>query len=51
MRTWLTAPPLLFWQICLAALLAGGWAAQYPGYGAAGLLLIATEPWPGVWQF
>ena len=46
MRSWLTAPPLLFWQICLAALLAGGWATQYPGYGAAGLLLIATAAWP-----
>ena len=46
MRSWLTAPPLLFWQICLAALLAGGWATQYPGYGAAGLLLTATAAWP-----
>ena len=46
MRSWLTAPPQLFWQICLAALLAGAWAAEYPGYGAAGLLLTSTAAWP-----
>ncbi len=46
MRSWLTAPPPLFWQVCLAALLAGAWAAEYPGYGAAGLLLTVTAAWP-----
>lgn len=46
MRPWLTAPPLLFWQICLPALLAGGWAIKYPGLGTAGLLLIMAAAWP-----
>ncbi len=46
MRSWLTAPPLLFWQICLPALLAGAWAIKYPEFGAAGLLLIITAAWP-----
>ena len=46
MRSWLTASPLLFWQICLSALLAGAWAIKYPEFGAAGLLLIITAAWP-----
>lgn len=46
MRSWLTAPPPLFWEICLPALLAGGWAAQYPIFGLAGLLLITVAAWP-----
>ena len=56
MRSWLTAPPPLFWEICLPALLAGGWAAQYPIFGTAGLLLSITAAWPflrrdGNWKF
>ncbi len=56
MRSWLTAPPPLFWEICLPALLAGGWAAQYPIFGTAGLLFTITAAWPflrrdGAWKF
>ena len=46
MRSRLTAPPLLFWEICLPAMLAGGWAIKYPGFGGAGLLLIMAAAWP-----